>query len=96
MNTDLKFRLATTDEIAAHWLRTGSRRTAFETYVREIYTPRSKNGVRHQRYARSKIWEDAGKIYGRRLGETVELIADHVTMPDGTTFVARLRMAGIR
>lgn len=83
---DLKIRPATREEILDYYRH--NTRVSFQTYVREIYSPKSKNGVRHIQRASSKIRNADGVPMVRRHNQDFELFANFYTLPSGKTFVS--------
>ena len=90
------FRKATNAEIIAE-ARIGRYhyRVQYEHYTREIYNPRAKNGVSHRRFSRSKIRDIDGVPHVQYKGELEPVIATHITLDNGATLVARVRLVGI-
>lgn len=82
-------RTATPQEIFAE---ARNRRVLYRHFVREIYNPRSINGVSHKRYSRSKLRDIDGVPHVMYRGELCAVTATHFTLNSGTAFVAAIRL----
>lgn len=88
-NADMKHRQATDDEVRddiERSIRIGSK-VKVRHFTRELYAPRSKNGVKHVNHTSVKPFIKDGKAYAKIRGETHELTASHATLPSGRGIV---------
>lgn len=64
----------------------------FRHFVKEVPSPRARNGVAHREYARSKIYIEAGVPMVRYHGKMVAVTASFITFADGRTTLFDLRI----
>ncbi len=86
----METRPATNEEIF-HYFR-HIQRVQYRHFVREIYNPRSKNGISHRQYSRSKLHNIDGVPHVRYQGELTPIVAIHFTLDTDLTFVCRVRI----
>ena len=85
----MKTRKAAPEEIFAEF---GSRRVLYRHFVREIYNPRSENGVTHRQHSRSKLRNIDGVPNVKYQGKLYPVTATHYTLDSGTAFVASAQL----
>ena len=64
----------------------------FRHFVREIYAPRSKNGVRHKQYSSSRLRVVDGVPYVQHHGELVPMTATYVELDNGRGIIFDFRI----
>lgn len=86
----METRKATSQEIFEHFRN--HKNIRFRHFVREIYNPRSKTGVSHREFSRSKLYNIDGAPHVKHHGKFEPITATHYTLPSGHTLIALVKI----
>lgn len=87
-------RKATDAELIAHtnWEVSNKRRLRFRHFVKELYAPNRKNGVRHIEHSKRVAYVKDGQLFVFFQNRDQKLTGTHVTLDNGKTFVSDVRL----